>query len=63
MKVNSYHMLLSTNMHVFLAVIINFREDGINDTIEIFKNGQLISKCDKPVNLFLDRRSRNVGIL
>ena len=45
-------------MHVFLAVISNFREDGINDTFEIIKNGPIISKCDKVV---MDRRSRNIG--
>ena len=52
-------MFLSTNMHVFLAVISYFREDGINDTFEILKNVPIISKCDKVV---MDRRSRNIGI-
>ena len=63
MKVYSDRMLLSMNMHVFLAVNSNFREEGINDTFEIIKNGPIILKCDKVVKLSLDRRSRNIGIL
>ena len=50
-------------MHVFLAVNSNFREDGINDTFEISKNGPIILKCDKVVKLLLDRRSIDIDIL